>query len=229
MAAFNIDQQDFARIYQPPPHTGLTILYRDPRLIALDKPSGLLSVPGRGPDKQDSLSERVRAEYPDARVVHRLDMATSGIMLMALDKDMQRELSRLFQNREVGKTYIAVVAGIVATASGLIDQAIACDWPNRPRRIIDPSKGKAARTHYRVLATDIANNSSRVELIPETGRTHQLRVHMQSMGHAILGDELYGAERPMEPTPRLLLHATSVSFKHPESGLPITLNSAPAF
>lgn len=215
--------------YQPPPHTGLKILYRDERLLALDKPSGLLSVPGRGAEKQDSLSERVRMEYPHALVVHRLDMATSGIMLMALDKDMQRELSILFQERGIDKTYVAVVDGVLSEASGVIDKPIACDWPNRPRRMIDFENGKPSRTRFRTLATDAVQGTSRVELIPETGRTHQLRVHMGSIGHPILGDTLYGQAHVSERARRLLLHASSVSFSHPENGKPVSISGPVAF
>ena len=201
----------------------LQILHADSGLLVLNKPAGLLSVPGRGEDKQDCLSRRVQIQFPDALIVHRLDMATSGVMLMARSLDMQRALSRLFERREVDKRYVAVVHGEMQPADeengwGLIDLPIAVDWPRRPLRIIDAAHGKPSQTRWRSLAFDSATNSTRVELEPVTGRSHQLRVHLQALGHPILGDALYAPEAVRTQAPRLLLHACALRLTHPESG-----------
>ena len=201
----------------------LQILHADSGLLVLNKPAGLLSVPGRGEDKQDCLSRRVQIQWPDALIVHRLDMATSGVMLMARSLDMQRALSRLFERREVDKRYVAVVHGEMQPADeengwGLIDLPIAVDWPRRPLRIIDAAHGKPSQTRWRSLAFDSATNSTRVELEPVTGRSHQLRVHLQALGHPILGDALYAPEAVRTQAPRLLLHACALRLTHPESG-----------
>ncbi|MFW2372547.1 MAG: pseudouridine synthase [Gammaproteobacteria bacterium] len=201
--------------YTPPPDNGLDLLYRDTRLMAINKPSGLLSVPGRGEHKQDSLSYRVQQLYPDALVVHRLDMATSGIMLMARDKDSQIRLGQLFEQRKISKTYIALVNGRLDSSEGRIDLPLVCDWPNRPRQMVSFELGKAAYTDYRVLAYDEENDCSRVQLSPLTGRSHQLRVHMQALGHPILGDELYAENTIRTRARRLLLHAEKLEFLHP--------------
>lgn len=213
-------------------HGEVEAVYADDNLLVLNKPAGLLSVPGRGEDKQDCLSSRVQQQYPDALVVHRLDMATSGLMLMARGGNMQRALSRLFENREVHKRYTAVVEGSLIgqtpDASGwhLIDLPIMVDWPRRPLRIIDAG-GKPSQTRWRCVAFDAATNTTRVELEPLTGRSHQLRVHMQAMGHAMVGDTLYGDKA--RPAARLLLHACQLGFSHPESGQAMFFESAPAF
>jgi tRNA pseudouridine32 synthase/23S rRNA pseudouridine746 synthase len=193
----------------------------------LDKPSGHLAVPGRGPDKQDSLSSRVQARYPDALIVHRLDMSTSGLMVMALTPTAQRTLSKAFAAREVHKRYIAVVAGLLEPppdAWGMIDLPIVVDWPNRPRRVVDRVAGKPSQTRWRVLGYE--NGATRVELEPLTGRTHQLRVHMQALGHPILGDALYGSGQAAQ---RLLLHAQSLAFAHPVTGETVKFDCAPPF
>jgi tRNA pseudouridine32 synthase/23S rRNA pseudouridine746 synthase len=204
--------------YTPPPHTGLNILHQDNALLVLDKPGGLLSVPGRGADRQDCLTSRVQAEYPDAINVHRLDMETSGIMVMARGRSFHRQLSRLFQAREVHKHYIAVVDGRVKQCTGEIDLPLIADWPNRPRQKVDYEKGRPSRTRFSVLHHDTRENTTRLDLAPETGRTHQLRVHLQTLGHAILGDKLYAGKAVQDKADRLLLHATSLSFTHPVSG-----------
>lgn len=201
--------------YNPPANTGLDILYQDEDLLLINKPAGLLSVPGRGEDKQDCLIQRVQAELPDARVVHRLDMETSGVMVMALNAEVHRQLSMLFEQRKVQKRYIAVVGGQVKDESGLIDLPLITDWPNRPKQIIDHEQGKPSRTRFRVISLDHDQSTTRVELIPETGRSHQIRVHLQSMGHAILGDRLYASDEVRDKSPRLLLHSTFISFCHP--------------
>ena len=203
-------------MYSPPPDTGLHILYRDDVLLAVDKPSGLLSVPGRGAQKHDSLSVRVRSAYPESLIVHRLDMATSGLMLFARDRGAQSAMGRLFQTRQVHKEYIALVAGQVDPLQGEIDLPLTTDWPNRPRQIVDYAMGKPALTRYQVLSR--GDDSSRVCLMPVTGRSHQLRVHMHALGHPILGDELYADPATHARSPRLLLHAHRLCFRHPMTG-----------
>lgn len=201
--------------YRPPPHTGLDILFQDQSLLVLNKPSGLLSVPGRGADKQDSLAWRVQQEYPDALTVHRLDMETSGLVVMAKNTQIHRQMSLLFQERHVQKQYIAMVDGLIEQADGKIDLPLITDWPNRPKQKIDHDEGKPSVTHYKVIALDRGQSTTRVELQPLTGRTHQLRIHMQSLGHAILGDRLYANDRVQGKAHRLLLHACRLAFRHP--------------
>ncbi len=215
--------------YQPPAHTGLIPIYIDEHLLVLDKPAGLLSVPGRGEDKQDCLASRVQAEYPEARVVHRLDMATSGLMLMARSEAMQRQLSMLFEKRQVEKKYIAMVDGKLGQESGEIDLPLITDWPNRPKQMVDHQIGKPSHTIYKVLDYRPELNASRIELSPTTGRTHQLRVHMQAIGHAILGDRLYADTVVQEKAPRLLLHASQLVFTHPETTEELHINSKAPF
>lgn len=204
-------------------------LYADAHLLIVDKPAGLLAVPGRGADKQDCLAMRVQARWPDARVVHRLDQATSGPMLFARSAELQRQLGRLFEQRRVDKRYVAVVAGQVAEDSGRIELPIAVDWPNRPLRRIDAEGGQAALTRWRVLARDAAGDTTRLELDPETGRTHQLRVHLQAIGHPILGDALYASPAVQARSPRLLLHASELAFTHPQTGQALHIALPPPF
>lgn len=194
-------------------------LYADDTLLVFDKPSGLLAVPGRGPDKQDCLSARVQVCFPDALVVHRLDMATSGLMVMARGAAAQRELSKAFAAREVKKRYIAVVAGRLEAPPqgwGAIDLPIVVDWPKRPLRMVDHTHGKPSLTRWRVLGHE--ETCTRVELEPVTGRSHQLRVHLRELGHPILGDALYAPPAVQALAGRLLLHAWSLSFAHPVTG-----------
>lgn len=211
-------------LYTPPANTGLNIIYQDDSLLVLDKPAGLLSVPGRGEEKQDSLATRVQAEYPEALIVHRLDMATSGLMLMARNQDVQRQLSMLFEQRQIDKYYVAIVDGKLEKSGGEIELPLITDWPNRPRQKVDHGIGKPALTSYKVLEYDPDHNSSRIELKPQTGRTHQLRVHMQAIGHTILGDRLYASEKIQGKSPRLLLHASSLDFIHPAMENPLNIN-----
>ena len=216
---------------------GINMLYADDCLLVLDKPSGLLAVPGRGEDKQDCLSARVQRRYPDALVVHRLDMATSGLMLMARGIAMQRALANAFETRQVHKRYIAVVQGCLLTPVppesadgwGLIDLPIVVDWPRRPLRIIDAERGKPSQTRWRSMAFDEASHSTRVELEPLTGRSHQLRVHLQALGHPILGDALYAPAGLVAAAPRLLLHACALGLAHPLSTEPMRFESPPPF
>lgn len=203
--------------YTPPADTGLDLLYQDDALLVVNKPGGLLSVPGRGADKQDCMTSRVQATYPAAVTVHRLDMETSGVMVMALDKPVQRKLSLLFQERRVKKRYIAIVNGCMQSSRGKIELPLIADWPNRPRQRIDRENGKPSTTYFRVIGRDRENNSTRVELKPVTGRTHQLRVHLQSLGHSILGDRLYSDGGGGAKADRLMLHAESLAFHHPQT------------
>lgn len=207
-------------------------LYMDDTLLVVDKPSGLLAVPGRGADKQDCLSARVQARYPDALIVHRLDMSTSGLMVMARSPEAQRELSKAFAAREVTKRYIAVVAGRLQSppqAWGTIDLPIIVDWPNRPLRIIDHQLGKSSITRWRVLGHDEHGTSTRVELEPITGRSHQLRVHLRELGYPILGDALYAPPDVQALATRLLLHAVSLRFVHPVTGEALAFERAAPF
>lgn len=210
--------------YFPPADDGLELIYCDESLLVVNKPAGLLSVPGRGEDKQDCLSARIQRDFPDALVVHRLDMATSGLIVFARSIDIQRRLSEMFREREVKKSYLAVVAGHVESDSGEVSLPIGADWTNRPLRKIDAETGKPSVTRYRVLARHTA--STRLELEPVTGRTHQLRVHLSAIGHPILGDALYGNAAS---APRLLLHAHSLSFTHPVSHKTLNLICAATF
>lgn len=227
------------------------LLYADDSLLVLDKPAGLLAVPGRGADKQDCLSARVQARFPDARVVHRLDMATSGLMLMARGAATQSALSRAFAARAVRKRYIAVVAGDArASPAGrpsgphnglvsprddnagwnVIDLPILLDWPNRPLRIIDAARGKPSLTRWRARPQPgDAADTTRLELEPVTGRSHQLRVHLAAIGHPILGDALYAPPTVRARAPRLLLHATTLAFAHPVTGVPLTFTCGVPF
>lgn len=213
-----------AQSYIAPPDDGLDLVCRDEFLLVFNKPAGLLAVPGRGADKQDCLAGRVQAEFPDALVVHRLDMATSGLMLFARGAAIQRRLSGLFSVRMIEKRYLAVVSGRVEQPLGEISLPLACDWPNRPMQKVDHATGRHALTRYRVLAQDA--DAARVELLPVTGRTHQLRVHMAAIGHPILGDALYGAGNQAK---RLLLHASALCFAHPVSAETLSLTSKPPF
>ena len=215
--------------------TAVDVVHADGHLLVLDKPSGLLSVPGRGADKQDCLAVRAQRLYPDALVVHRLDMATSGLCLMARGAQMQRRLGDAFAQRQVGKRYLAVVAGRLEMPPqcvgdwALIDLPLAADWPNRPRRVVDSEHGKPSQTRWRVLSHDPQTDTTRLELEPLTGRSHQLRVHLQAIGHPILGDALYAPAQVQAGVPRLLLHATELRLAHPFSGDPLAFFSAAPF
>lgn len=200
------------------------MVYQDDALLVANKTAGLLAVPGRGADKQDCLIHRLQQDFPDALVVHRLDMATSGLMVFARGAEMQRKLSRMFRLREVSKRYLAVVSGRLEQESGEVSLPLICDWPNRPKQKVDHALGKPSLTRYRLLGVESSN--SRVELEPVTGRTHQLRVHMAGIGHPILGDPLYGDPAS---APRLMLHACALAFAHPVSGEPLKFDSPSPF
>ncbi|MFC5302459.1 RluA family pseudouridine synthase [Azospira restricta] len=207
--------------YSAPPDTGLDVVHADAALLVLNKPGGLLSVPGRGPGKDDCLARRAQAVYPDALIVHRLDMETSGLIVLARGAEMQRRLSAAFQSRQVDKGYVAVVDGRLAEAAGTIDLPLVADWPNRPRQKVDHELGKPSLTRWRRLAYDPAQDATRVALAPETGRSHQLRVHLLALGHPILGDALYAPPAAQAKAPRLLLHADTLAFAHPQNGAPL--------
>lgn len=219
-----------ANPYCPPVHRGLSLLYLSDQLIVVDKPSGLLSVPGRGAGKEDCLSRRVQAEFPDAMIVHRLDMGTSGIVVMGRGALAQRALSILFQERRVRKRYQALVHGHwTAAAAGEIDLPIGVDWPNRPRQKVDHLAGRPSLTRYRVLDIGTTPAVSRIDLEPITGRSHQLRVHMEAMGHPILGDDFYGSPASRARAERLMLHACRIELEHPETGAPLCVDCPAPF
>jgi len=209
-----------------PPPGGVACLYQDGDLLVLAKPPGLLCVPGRGPDKQDCLSARAQARWPDALVVHRLDQATSGLVLMARHPEAQRRLGDAFAQRRVDKRYQAVVRGLprpdagAASAGGwsLIDLPLIADWPNRPLQKVDLEHGKPSQTRWRSVRHDAARGVTLLDLEPLTGRSHQLRLHLASIGHPILGDTLYADAATQAMAPRLLLHASSLRFVHPGHG-----------
>jgi tRNA pseudouridine32 synthase/23S rRNA pseudouridine746 synthase len=205
------------------------LVYVDRSLIVADKPARLLSVPGRGPDKQDCLIARLQREFPDALIVHRLDFDTSGLIVLARGGKMHRLLSLLFQERRMEKRYVAVTAGRLEESEGEIDLPLCVDWPNRPRHKVDFESGRPALTRYRVIGHDDARHASRVALVPETGRTHQLRVHMQALGHPILGDPLYAGKELEGKAERLLLHAEWLAFTHPVTGRRLAFSSAAPF
>ncbi len=200
--------------YQPPTSPWLTIVHQDEHLVIVDKPSGLLSVPGRLPCHFDSAALRLQRVYPQALAAHRLDMDTSGLLLFALGAANQKPLGRQFEKRLIGKGYLALVWGQPA-AHAHIDLPLRCDWPNRPRQMVDHEQGKSAQTDMQLLATN--GEISLVALTPHTGRSHQLRVHMASIGHPIAGDRLYAGERWRAHT-RLMLHAADLRLRHPEDG-----------
>ncbi len=207
----------------------LVIVHADDALLIMDKPAGLLCVPGRADLAFDALSLRVQARFPDALIVHRLDMATSGLVLFARGKIMQRLLSIAFANRQVEKRYVAVVQGLLAQDRGAIELPLSADWEHRPRQRVDPAHGKASLTHYRVLARDRLAQTTRLELQPVTGRSHQLRVHLDAIDHAIVGDSLYGNPSAAPAPARLMLHACSLRFNHPLSREFAEFNSAAPF
>ena len=205
----------------------IVVLHVDDACIVVEKPSGLLSVPGRGAHLQDCLATRAQAMFADALVVHRLDMATSGLMLFARGAAAQRALSRAFERREVHKRYVAVVHGRVEPEQGEIDLPLLADWPNRPLQKVDHAHGKPSLTRWRVI--EAAADRTRLELEPVTGRAHQLRVHLRAIGHPILGDALYAPPEVLASADRLLLHAARLRFAHPSSGATLQIESAVPF
>ncbi len=204
-------------------------LYVDTTCCVLNKPAGLPSVPGRGELAQDSLAQQVQQRHADALVVHRLDMATSGLILMARGADWQRAYSRLFAERAVQKRYVAVVHGLLEQDRGQIDLPLIADWPNRPRQKVDAILGKPSLTLFRVVSRDQSTNRTRVELQPVTGRSHQLRVHLEAIGHPIVGDRLYAPLPWQNDSMRLLLHSQELSLPHPQSTQTMRWRTDPDF
>jgi tRNA pseudouridine32 synthase/23S rRNA pseudouridine746 synthase len=198
-----------------PPQGPLVILHDDHEVVLVDKPAGLLSVPGKGADLADCLLARVQRVFPTALLVHRLDRDTSGVMVFALTPRAQRHLGWQFEERRTKKTYVARVCGEIAAAEGTVDLPLAVDWPNRPRQKVDHAAGRPAVTDWRVVRR--GGGETRVRLMPRTGRSHQLRVHMAAIGHPILGDPLY-ASGPARDFPRLMLHSETLQFRHPDGG-----------
>jgi tRNA pseudouridine32 synthase/23S rRNA pseudouridine746 synthase len=201
----------------------MRVLYQDDAVIAIDKPAGLLAVPGRGTHKADCASARVQASVPDALIVHRLDEATSGVLLFARGAAVQRALSIAFAERRVAKRYEAIVEQWQDGGEGAIVLPLAADWPNRPRQKVDAVHGKPSLTRWRVL--DRRPGRARLALEPVTGRSHQLRVHAAALGHPIVGDALYGGA----PAERLMLHACELRLPHPLEERMLVLESPPPF
>lgn len=205
----------------------LTILFQDTDIIIVDKDSDLLSVPGRGPEKLDSVYHRLTLQFEEVHIVHRLDMATSGIIVFARNKEALRHLQQQFQHRQTEKSYQAIIAGRLTPTKGAINLPMRCDWPNRPKQMVCYEFGKKSLTRWRVMG--YKDNSTRVELIPVTGRSHQLRIHCDALGHPILGDNLYGTPESQAATKHLCLHAQSLTITHPNSLERLTFTSPVPF
>lgn len=209
-----------------PPDTPLAVLHHDRAILVVDKPSGLLSVPGKGDHLSDCLIARIQDAFPEALLVHRLDRDTSGVMIFALTPHAQRHLGLQFEKRQVRKAYVARVWGKVAEDAGQVDLPLTVDWPNRPLQKVDHAAGRAAVTDWRVLRRE--EGTTRVRLYPQTGRSHQLRVHMAEIGHPILGDPFY-ATGPAREFPRLMLHSESLRLRHPDGGAGMSFSAKAPF
>lgn len=209
-----------------PPQDPLVVLHEDAEVVVVDKPSGLLSVPGKGAHLADCLLSRVQDAFPDALLVHRLDRDTSGVMIFALTPHAQRHLGLQFEKRMTKKTYVARVWGVPDAKTGTVDAPLIVDWPNRPRQKICFESGKSAQTDWRLVKAEVG--TARLRLVPHTGRSHQLRVHMLSIGHPILGDPFY-ASGPARDYPRLMLHSEELRFKHPQGGRSVKVRAAAPF
>jgi tRNA pseudouridine32 synthase/23S rRNA pseudouridine746 synthase len=203
------------------------LLHSDGQVLILDKPSGLLSVPAKPPGPADCLEARVRAAYPEALLVHRLDRDTSGLMVFARTKLAQRHLNWQFERRQMAKTYVARVWGDVTGEAGRIDLPLICDWPNRPKQMVCHERGKPSVTEWRVLQRE--GGATRLELTPLTGRSHQLRVHLLALGHPILGDVFYAGGEALAAAERLQLHASVLGFRHPDGGEHVAFHSPVPF
>lgn len=213
MKDMNLVSPDFP-IYNPPLEPYISIIHRDADILVLDKPGGLLSVPGRHPALSDSLATRVQKQFPKALMINRLDKDTSGLVLMSLNRRAHAAIAAQFEARTTQKRYIAEVWGKVEKDEGFIDLPLAIDPDNKPRHRVDHENGKPAQTRWEVL--ERSENTTRLQLFPLTGRTHQLRVHMKAIGHVILGDEFYAEGPALAAADRLMLHAQDVGFKHPD-------------
>ena len=205
-----------------PPVGPLDVVHQDDDLLVLNKPSGLLSVPGKAAEHADCLEARAKAAFPEALLVHRLDMDTSGLMVFAMNKPAQRHLGLQFERRHVAKTYEALVWG-QPEDKGEVDLPLIVDWPNRPLQMVDHARGKKAHTAWQVMARDTTH--ARVLLKPTTGRSHQLRVHMLAIGHVILGDRFYATGAALAAAPRLCLHASRLELRHPQGGSPVAFSA----
>jgi len=208
-------------VYAPPPDTGLAILHQDHDILVLSKPANLLTVPGKEAKHNDSLETRVCRQFPHARTVHRLDRGTSGVVIMALSPEAHRHLGLQFEKRQTSKTYQAVVSGTVEAEAGVIELPLRTDWYNRPKQMVDPCLGREAITRWQLVRRE--PRGTRMELKPVTGRSHQLRVHMQSIGHPILGDSFYNCGSDADLHDRLMLHAETLEFFHPANGERLTI------
>ncbi|MGB8484221.1 MAG: RluA family pseudouridine synthase [Acinetobacter bohemicus] len=211
-----------------PPQQPLCIVYEDDDLVVIDKPAGLLSVPGRLPEHQDSAYLRVVEKYPHAKITHRLDMATSGILMFAKHRDAEVAVSKMFQARTVQKNYIALVQGKLE-GQGSVDVPLMTDWENRPRQMVHFELGKAAKTLYQAVQYFEVEDITRVLLTPVTGRSHQLRVHMQYIGHPITGDQFYHPDYRQSALKRMALHASYLAFKQPLSGVDVEIRGNTPF
>ena len=207
----------------------LPILYSDETMLVIDKPAGLLSQPGRRAEKWDSVMTRIKVHYPEAVAVHRLDEPTSGLMMVPITKAMGSGLSKSFRERLVNKRYEAIVTGIMEKDKGSVDFPLMADWPNRPRQKIDFENGRATLTHYWVIERNLKDNWTRVDLEPYTGRSHQLRMHLMALGHAILGDPLYADPETLSKAPRMLLHAKHLDLDHPLTSRKLVFDSPVPF
>ncbi|EPG0369817.1 bifunctional tRNA pseudouridine(32) synthase/23S rRNA pseudouridine(746) synthase RluA [Photobacterium damselae] len=205
--------------YNPPQDPWLDVLHLDRDIIAVNKPSGLLSVPGRDPAHYDSIYSRVLRDHPKSQIVHRLDMTTSGLIVLAINKNAERHLKAQFRERQTHKVYYARVWGHLEQQHGSVDLPLICDWPNRPKQKVCYEEGKPSLTHYEVVRYE--ENATLVRLLPVTGRSHQLRVHMMAIGHPILGDRFYAHDEAREMAPRLQLHAAELTFAHPYTEEPM--------
>ncbi|HMM08105.1 MAG TPA: pseudouridine synthase [Paracoccus solventivorans] len=212
-------------VYQPTPEQP-RLIHHDDQILVVEKPAGLLSVPGRGEDRADCLIARLRAAFPTVLLVHRLDLDTSGVMVFALTPHAQKHLGQQFERRQVKKAYVARVWGRLQPATGRVDLPLIVDWPNRPRQKVDFEQGRPAQTDWRVIRA--GEDETRVRLFPLTGRSHQLRVHMASLGHPILGDPLYATGAAADH-PRLMLHAESLRLRHPHSNVTQSFTAKPPF
>jgi tRNA pseudouridine32 synthase/23S rRNA pseudouridine746 synthase len=203
-------------VYAPPMEPFLQVLHADDDLLVVDKPSGLLSVPGKAAEHADCVESRALSRFPGARIVHRLDMDTSGVMVLALNPSAHRHLGLQFERRKMRKAYVADVWGVMAEDEGEVDLPLICDWPNRPKQMVSREFGKPAMTRWQVVSR--GGDRTRVRLYPHTGRSHQLRVHMLALGHPILGDRFYAEGVALSASARLALHAESLELHHPQGG-----------
>jgi|TARA_A100001391_G_scaffold154548_1_gene112314 tRNA pseudouridine32 synthase/23S rRNA pseudouridine746 synthase len=213
--------------YRPPTEPWLDIVHEDDDIVVFNKPSGLLSVPGKDPQLFDSLQSRALERFAGAGTIHRLDKDTSGIIIMAKHKAAHGHIGKQFEYRQTTKFYIARVWGQVAEDEGLVDLPLATDWENKPRQEVNHARGRASQTRWQVIGRE--DHATRLKLIPITGRTHQLRVHMKEIGHPILGDEFYATGEALVAADRLQLHAAELGFRHPSGGEPVVFRSEPPF